>query len=577
MSDLKNPSVEVEVQKNEEVKSGNKNARNQSSKYHNKKFDSKQTSESRPKTEKVEGSKKSQRKGFEYPENWKDDILKTLTSVSKIPEFPNDDELLKKPNFDELMRKKNNLNKTIDDIKIKIEAKNGEMKEARSEAINKNHSIFETLKTLREAKKVINDEFNKNKELKQAIHKEMDEIDTQKSKLVKNFPNGELIGLAELESKIKDKEMFHRNNPTTATQEQKIISEIKQLKSNMSHVKENENLKNKKKELSEKLKPLKAKGDEIYTKLKEVNNKIKAQQEKLELDNENKKTEKKDVNEDDKKPKRELSEKEKIIKAQIDSLYDDIRKLKIRIKEVSDKFDSDYLEYEKQSFEITKINFMLREQKHLRYEENKKKREEEKIKEIELAKQRAIEQRKLKYKNEIDNCNNLILVIEHLVRKRDAKVNSKQGVELVEVKIDESLLQKQGLIYVPPKKKEVQGVQPGEGRKRKQKEKKREIIEEDPDILNLDIDSVANLIKLKIQVPKTFSEVPETLKSVNEKKLHFYKLTEEEMNKKEEKEIEEEKIESKTEEVTEEVASRKDSTHSKRKKTFTEGDFPELS
>lgn len=123
---------------------------------------------------------KKEKKGLKEPENWREEILATLTGNSKIPEYPTDEELIKRPSYDNFRRKLDSIQKTIQEIQLKIKNKKEDLRNAREEAINKNIPIYESLKKLREEKRALNDQLNINKEKKNQIYNKVQELENEK-------------------------------------------------------------------------------------------------------------------------------------------------------------------------------------------------------------------------------------------------------------------------------------------------------------------------------------------------------------------------------------------------------------
>lgn len=499
-----------------------------------------------------ESPKRQRAPRFAYPNDWKEEIEKTVTADSKIPVYPHDDELLVRPEFDGLRSDQNTIQKKIEKCYNQMQKLKDEQKQIRDDERNKNNSGFTELKAKQNARKELSDQLKANKEQKEKIQKDLEKIDDKMSKLSKKALNGKILPKQKLDDLIRQKEEEFKNSKHTAAEESKWIDEINELKKNLPLMNENEALRKERDLAQDKLSHVKKESKVLFDKIQALSGTINEMRDKLgfskgDEQNEGRKGDnykKKDNNENkedaDKnaekanKPQRELTENERSLKEQRDKLFEEVNKLKEKKEELSKKFDQDNYDYEKQQFEIRKIDKMVKLQKKLKYDENKKKRAEEDEKYRTQEAEKAKELLQFKYSKEIDICDSLTQILnKYNPSNKTDETEAQQNVD-AEYKIDDKMLKEENLVLMKPKKvSQNEGIQPGQKKTQKKNKPKKagdDKEKEDGRIL-LDIATLQTFNDIKVMPPTNVAQIESVISQLNEKKAYYQKLREDEMEK----------------------------------------------
>lgn len=496
--------------------------------------DSKGGNKERPNRDGKNNKKPRENKNFVYPENWKDAARQEVTLESKLDAIPRDEDKFNPPDFTILKNQQTDLSKKIEKLYNQVDTVINKLKTISKEASEKNSSIFAKLNVEKSKRKELSDKARKNKEEKETIKLAILDVEDRISKLLKKAYNGKIQPKAKIDEIIKKKEDELRNNKYTANEEKKYIEELSELKKNYSLVGEHDSLVKEKKELEKSLYKLKDEGKVLFDQIQVVSGVINEIAAELDLKNNEKPKEGENKDEKKEKPKRELTSEEIKLKEQKDQIYQEIDKLKNKKKELSVKFDEDNYAYQKQKFEILRIEFMSKIQRSLKYEERKKKEIEEEQKLKALEEEKAKELIKFKYREEIESCEDLIRVLN--LQKPNANQDIAGNQETAAVtQYDEKQLKAEGLVIMKPKKNlKEEGVQPGQGKKSKKNKSK--AVEDNKDgkdsgKLSLDIETLQNLMKLKIMPPTQVVQIDGVITQLEEKKQYFLKLREQEISK----------------------------------------------
>ena len=498
-----------------------------------------------------ESPKRQRAPRFAYPENWKEEIESSVTADSKIPAYPHDDELLGRPDFDTLRSNQNSIQKKIEQYYNQMQKLKDDQKKIRDEERNKNNSGFTELKVQQNARKELSDQLKANKEQKEKIQKDLEKIDDKMSKLSKKALNGKILPKQKLDDLIRQKEEQFKNSKHTATEESKWIDEINELKKNLPLMNENEALRKERDLAQDKLSHVKKESKVLFDKIQALSGTINEMRDKLGFsknDDHNeggkgdyrKKDNKADKEDGDNnqekkdKPQRELTETEQKLKEQRDKLFEEVGKLKEKKEELSKKFDQDNYNYEKQQFELRKIDKMVKIQKKLKYDENKKKRAEEDEKYRTQEAEKAKELLQFKYSKEIDICDSLTQILNKYNPSNKAEEVQAQENADVDYKIDDKMLKEENLILMKPKKtSQNEGIQPGQKKTQKKNKPKKATDDkekEDGRIL-LDIATLQTFNDIKVMPPTNVAQIESVVGQLNEKKAYYQKLREDEMEK----------------------------------------------
>lgn len=497
-----------------------------------------------------EGPKRQRAPRFAYPKDWKEELEKTVNLETKIPVAPRDDELVAKPDFDALRSNQNSVQKKIEQLYNQMDKLKNEQKQIRDEERNKNNSGFTELKAKQAARKELSDQLKANKEQKEKIQKELEKIEDKTSKLSKKAVGGKILPKQKLEEMIRVKEEEFKNSKHTAAEEKKWIEEINELKKNLPLMNESESHRKERDGAQEKLNHLKKEGKVLFDKIQALSGTINEMREKLGLNKpeeqgegakgEGKKKERGEKGENDvegkeqekkEKPQRELGEAEKKLKEQRDKLFEEVLKLKEKKEELSKKFDQDAYEYEKQQFELRKIEKMTKIQKKLRYDENKKKRAEEDEKYRAQEEEKAKELLQFKYSKEIDTCDSLAQILKGYLPSDKSDNPAESGNGDASYKVDDKMLKDENLVLIKPKKaSQNEGIQPGQKKtQKKNKPKKGDEKDKEDGRLLLDIATLQTFNDIKVMPPANVAQIDAVVQQLKDKKAYYEKLREDEM------------------------------------------------
>lgn len=517
---------------------------------------------------------------FQYPENWKEDIFQNTTLETKIPSLPNKDDQLQKPDFNLLKKTQGDLSKKIEKAFNDIEALKEKRKAIKEEIYKKNSSGFAELKAKQTERNDYRNKKEESQKKKEALIEEKKAIREKIEKLMKKAVNGKLMKKSEIEKIIRTKEEEYRNGKHTSSDEKKHIEEIQNLKKNLPLLTEYDNLSKEKSAINKKIDQAEADFQQHKNALTKVYDEIKAIKAKLDLQEAEKtKEEKNEEGKPKEKPKRELTQPEKDINANIDKMFEDIKKFKARKGEVSKKFDEDFLAFEKEQFEIAKINMMVIAQKKLKHQEHVKRRAEEEAKNQQLMEEQAKEMAQFKYRKEIETCEGLVRIL-NLQKPENRAIYELKPEVPVEYKVDETMLANEKLVLLKSKKTQDEGVQPGHKRLNNKKNVKKPVEQKEDDKLLLDIETLQTFADIKVMAPVTMSQIDSVIAQLNEKKAYYEKLREEEMNQALTQTASEPKEEGEQAEAKprqKEAKARNEGKADARKKVeMTEADFPSL-
>ncbi len=485
---------------------------------------------------------------FVYPENWREDIKQAVTLETEVLAMPKKAEILRRPDVQKLKNSigtiEENISKNFDQVKII----NKELKEINDLIRNKNSGIFAELKILNKEKKGYYEQMDDLKVQKQKVGDFLNKVDENLKELSKRSYKNKLWKKESLVGIIREKEEKFNNMMKTAQEEKTMREDINKLKKGLKIIPEAEAFRKKKTENLEKMKNLKGKSNKVFEKLQALKKKIHALHMILDENKAKKDQEKKEKNKEveqtnegdwtkegedgqkKKRKKRTLTPDEEQLEARKKVFLDEISELKNQRKNLRKKFNEDYLAFEKQKFEIKKIEYTSKCKQYLTRNERKKKQAEENAKYREEEAKRAKEALQFKYQKEVGLCENLIKELLAL-KNKDEKKEDEFKNEKSEVKADEKMIQDENLVMMKSKKQmyaeEEQGIKPGMNKKKRRHRKKKAKVAKVENKMSINLYSLQQFDSLKIMPPTNLNAIDGVITELNEKKDYFLNLREE--------------------------------------------------
>lgn len=530
---------------------------------------------------------------FTPPENWKAEAEASVTIDSKIPSLPADAERLNRPNYNKLKADLDQADADMDKYYRKIDALKEDAKKVRNEQKDKNSTVFDQLKKLNEDRRVHSTALAENKELKKQYTDRINAADDKLRDVEKKSFSGKLIRKKELTEMIKQKEEEFANTKKTSAEEKKMSDEIFRLKQMIKTIPEFEKLKDEKQQASELLKEIGKKNKIEFEKMQAISDRITELRGRLDETQTKAKAERAEEKEKEKdgekKPPRVLSEAEQVLEKQRQDQYDQIKLLKDKKQKLREKFDSDWLEFEKQQFELDRIYFMTKIQKNLKWDEREKRRKEEDAKLKIADEEKAKEALQFKYQAEIDLCEQLASHLD------DLKPGSKQSKpfeatkEVTSHNVNSDQLKQENLVYIKPKKFDdtdnvVNKKKTKQQKKTTQQKKDVPATSSETDKVNIHFDTLHLFSEIKVAPPTTIGQIDAAIKQLNEKKEYYLALREKEVESAGKEPVVDEKKAAKEGETgekeseEEQQAKARESRNQRPQKKFDpkEEDFPEL-
>lgn len=470
--------------------------------------------------------KKERAPRYQYPDNWKEEAKKDVTLETKIPENPKGEALLEKPSFETLMNEKKKLQKKIDEIADEQSKIKNDRFNFVKELKDQNKGIKQQLKEKIDEKK------KKYEKPVSDLRKELDGLKAEQTAIEEKIDNlksnvgGNLMSKKKLTETINQMDLEYNSRQFKAHEEVKFLDQLEKLKAQQKLLGPYDALKTqldqKRDQISEKskelkklfgeMKPLEKEIGELIEQLGEKKKKDEAKEEKEAEGEENKKE----------KPQREKTEKEIEFDKQLDKLFEERNKLKAKQKELSEKFDSDMLAFEKQQFEIQKLEVKRNYQGYLKREEQRKKDHEDWEKRQLEAKEKEREALKFKYQNEINQCDQLVSILKEAIAKPVEKETKEETKQEQQKGKPAPLEDMQPLIG----KKALFKDEPAPQSKKTQKKK---TIPEPKKGLFSDLSVIVLFEQLKLVAPSNATQVENSLQQIKEKKEYFEKLRAEEI------------------------------------------------
>lgn len=533
--------------------------------------------------------KKERKPRFVPPENWRAEAEAGVTLDSKIPTL-GDSERLQRPNYNKLKADLDQADADMDKLYRKIDALKEDAKTVRNAQKDKNSTVFDELKKLNEERRTHSAVLTDNKHLKAEYTNKINAIDDALRNAEKKSGGAKPMRKKELTDLIKQKEDEFNNTKKTSAEEKKMSDEINKLKAMIKGIPELEKLKDERQKLNDQLRELGKKNKAEYEKVQVVSDRITELRSRLDEAGAKSKAEREaekaeagekvEKAEGEKRPPRVLSDAEQAIENQRQAEYDAIKLLKDKKQKLRDKYDNEWLEYEKQQHELDKIYHMTKVQKNLKREEREKKWKEEDEKARLAEEEKAKAGLLFKYQGEIDLCDQLASHLEDL--KPDKKSNKAfvAQSEITSHNVDADQLKQENLVYVKPKKfdeTEVVNKKKGkQGKKQQKKETPAPVSESDK--INIHFDTLHLFSELKVAPPTTLGQIDSVVKQLNEKKEYYLQLRAKEVENAG-NQAEGEKKESKEGEAPaeEQQQQARESRNARpQKKDLKEDDFPEL-
>lgn len=526
---------------------------------------------------------------FTPPVDWKEEAEKSVTIDSKIPTLPADAERAQKPNYNKLKNDLEFCDIEMDKHYKKIDGLKEEQKKIRYELKDKNSTLYDELKRLTDERKVHSNALAENKKLKTVYTDKINHIDEQLKAVEKKSFHGKLMRKKELMDLIKLKEEEFKNTMKTSAEEKKMNDEITKLKNMIKTIPEFEKLKDERQKSNDLLREINKNNKEEFEKLQKISDLISDIRVKLDETTLKIKQEKTEEKEGDKK-KYTPSAAEQQLENIKQEHYDEIKKLKDKKQKLRDKYEEDWTEFERQQFELDKINLMQKIQKRLKRDDRERRRKEEDEKQKALDEEKAKEFLQFKYQEEINLCESLASLLEDLKPDKKTPKTFSENKEIIQHNVNQDLLKQENLVYIKPKKFDDAADSIVNKKKNKQqKNKKKEVPVTNIEVekVNIHFDTLNLFNELKVVPPTTFGQLDNVINQLNDKKNYYLQLREKEIqdagnakandedNKDAEANGDEKKDEIKDEEKKDE---RTEERHRRQKKNveLKDEDFPEL-
>lgn len=523
---------------------------------------------------------RQQRPRFEYPVNWREDAQKDVTLETKIPDNPKGEALLAKPDPAKYSAEKDKIYQKMKELQQTRDGKIQEKRQYVDGLINANKGVLEQIKAKRgEYSEKFGEQINKLKKKKEDLIDKKKNIQNEIDQIKGKFSQ-KGVNRASLQKQLKELQDEHENTQLSAHREAKILEQMEKLKEQLQQIGPVEELYKKRDALDEDIDKASKELNDLYAKGKPLSEQIQALAAQLDSnrDEDSKRREKGKAEGDEKKekPQRQKTDQEKEMDAVIDKLKEEREQLFQKIRDIDTKFGEEYLAYEKQQFEIKRLEAMRSKQQYLKRDEQRKKDAEEYAKRQKEDKEKELNFLKFKYQPEIIECGNLIKLLEEKLREGEKTEEKAKEAEKPEER---------------RAKEDADDLKPLVGKKQQFKEEakplskkqslKKPPAETGPKKLFNDFWVITAFSKYEILMPNTAAEAEGTLKALREKVEHFEKLRAKELETAERKLKEHGEAAEKGEKPKEENAEaeekkQKPAEPKKAEKVFKEEDFPQL-
>lgn len=451
-------------------------------------------------------------------EEWEKEM--TITLETPIPEMPKEKQT--EPNSDDLRKALKDVHNEIDSGKKKIE----KLKDERAKAIDEDRKERQKnqgdLKGLFSSAKELSTQIGDLNDEKKLFEKDLEKLMFEKEGQVKQCYGKKLMKVTECEDRIDELDHRQKTEKLTATEERAILKDLNELKNSLPIIEKVDALevqmrgiKAQKKEVGLKIRKLIDEKNEINQKIDEVKATQKGKNE------EELKAEKKGKED---RPKHPLTTKIDDVKKNIE----DLRKKKDKLK---DDHDAAYKAWRDQNELEEKIKWIKRQKNKLlakkreeEYEAEMKAKEE--AQEAARKEEEALYGKIKKFQPQIDICQNLVTFLGTLkpkVRNEEEEMKHLTEEELNGV-LNSGDWKKEKLHVLKKKEEEDEGLQPGAGKKKRQKNKKQHV-QEDPK-LTLTIETLNFFDSIKVAPPSHTKDIDASIVKINEKKEYFIKLSE---------------------------------------------------
>lgn len=463
---------------------------------------------------------------FVYPENWKEEVKTSTTLKSEIVQIKKDD-ILPRPNLKELRKNLNRLESKIQEKYDTLRLSRKQIRNMREKIRNENKEIYDELNLLNKEKKGYLNEMGNCKKEKAGLLKLMSDCERDFNELSKKCYKGKLWKKEKLMKILEEKEDAFRNTLKTATEEKSMIAELDQLKKGLKLLPMSEKIMNQKFKLRTELKSKGKKSSQVYDKLKVVNDKINALRDKLNRNKKAKEEEEKKEGQEEKEEKkqRQKTPEEIAIEETIENSLKDITSFKEKKNLHKKKFDEESLAYDKQVFELKKIEFALKIKQYLQREERRLKYKEEQKLQREEEEQKKKDRLKFKYQKEIDLCEALKKeILDMKPKKKVEKVETEVTNKTVNIKDDNlEIVQSKRDLYAQENKNIRRG------KKKRNRKKKNQVEKNEDSKLLLDFYSIQLFDSLKVLPPSTYKSIDDVVGQLEAKRDYYLKRRETEM------------------------------------------------
>lgn len=457
----------------------------------------------------------------ELYEQWEKEI--TVTLETEIPEMPKDKVV--EPRNDDLRAALKDLDKDINAKRDEIQ----KLREKRSEAIEEDKKLREetqgSLKGLFKQQKDLNNDITDLSDEKKLYETDIEKLMWKKESVIKGIFGKKLMKPDACKRQISELNYRQQTEQLTANEERAILKDLKELENSLPKIVEVDQIEEQIKKVTDLKKAL---GRKIKAKIdekQEVRKAIDDAKEKQRTEQEGKEGQEDKKEEKEKRPKHPLSIKMDAIKKSIDDLRDKKQALK-------DEHDAKYKAWRDQNELEAKIKWM-KKQRNILMDEKRRQDEEQAIKDEEERVRKEKEEieriygKPKKYQTQIDICDNLIGFLNNLKPQEKVMPDTLQKAQsdpISEVKAGDS----KGERYeVYTKTFEEVGIQPGQGKKKRHKGKKKANQTHEDTKLTQTYDTLTYFEQIKVTPPTFSTDLDEVLGHLAEKKAYFVKISDE--------------------------------------------------
>ena len=481
------------------------------------------------------------------PENWREELKKTVTLETKAPPQRKKADLMKKPDREDLKKKLNKKNAAMDKKRKEIKALFEEKDKIRDQERQKNnegYSLFLKLKAEKEKAWDSLDKLRNKVKWKNLREKQTKKRDRLRALMDKSVFKGIAKNMVQAKKHIAKLKMEFRDMKKTAKEEKLMTDKISKYEKGLGHFEKVDTIQKQLDELRTKMDSARKQLDPLEKAFKTARYKFNKNNEEFKKKKEAEKeknggeVEEKPKGKDKEKKVRVLSEAEQQIVKKVQKVRDAIGKLREEKNLIFDEFDKQMMEYRQDHFEFAKANETNRILKRLKHEENQRKWEENKAKREEEALQKLKDARKEIFTEELEKINSVNGALQLLKLDKDRAHMMKAQDQVEDSGEKPNIDLESENLELMVSKKVAQGYE-NRSKKNKKRQKKNKIKNKvnlamvksnkgGKSLLPADI--TVTLREMRVEPPTDLSQVEDVIKAVAGKREEYLKLRERYVN-----------------------------------------------